>query len=427
MRRLSTIPTGFRHWLLAFGLLVAPPVMAVTGVNPSGVNVKHNGVTTVFLTFQSLGANEQAVEAFWCGEVTTTGVSVSNPCVPGTFFGKLPARHNLSQISGVGNQRNLTDIMTIPASVARRAFQAAAQGADSDFFYVRRFTDGVSDSYVTVTCRMAGGGARTPLALTKVQILFNTGEGARPVYFLSRSQPLPEFGAWIQFTGTGRLKGRWEVVLPGDPEPTPQDLLTEATLPVEQRPLQRRYTLIDRFDRFLPPTGSFYLPGPNPELLPRNSDGPYKILLRIEATADKEGNSNTLNGVAVSGGVAGFALPVLRYYVGSQQNRLSAKTGHASRQITLLTPASQASLRGTDSPVFSWVDIPDALIYELQVQNENRETVLTAYIKPGISRYAAPPWLLEQSGRSMHWRIRALTYDGAELTATDWRIASIEP
>ncbi len=422
----TKIQTGFYHCLAALWLLVPAQVFAVSGVNPSGVNVKHNGVTTVFLTFQNLAANEQAVEAFWCGEVTTTGVSASNPCVPGTFFGKLPARHNLSQISGVNSQRNFTDIMTIPASVARRAFQAAAQGADSDFFYVRRFTDGVSDSYVTVTCRMAGGGARSPLALTKVQILFNTGEGARPVYFLSSSESLPEFGAWIQFTGTGRLKGRWEVVLPGDPEPTSNDLVTEATLPVEQRAFQRRYTLIDRFDRFLPPTGSLYLPGPNPELLPRNSEGPHKILLRIEATADKEGNSNTLSGVAVSGGVAGFPMPVLRYYVGSAKSQKAVKSNNAAQRISLLTPASQAILDGAAPLVFSWVDTPGVAMYELQVQNGG-EIILSAHIKPGVSRYIAPPWLADQAGQSLRWRIRSLSYNGAELAATGWRTFSIEP
>ena len=33
-----------------------------------------------------------------------------------------------------------TDIMSIPPNVARRAYDAAAAGATSTFFYVRRFT-----------------------------------------------------------------------------------------------------------------------------------------------------------------------------------------------------------------------------------------------------------------------------------------------
>jgi hypothetical protein len=48
--------------------------VAVTGVNPSGVNISHSSPSTVFLTFQGLAAGQTAVEAFWCGAVTTTAV-----------------------------------------------------------------------------------------------------------------------------------------------------------------------------------------------------------------------------------------------------------------------------------------------------------------------------------------------------------------
>ena len=40
---------------------------------------------------------------------------------------------------------------------------------------------------------------------------------------------MPAFTARIAYTGTGRLIGRWEIVLPGEELPTPEDLLTEAT------------------------------------------------------------------------------------------------------------------------------------------------------------------------------------------------------
>ena len=36
-------------------LVVSPRALAVTAVNPSGVNVNASGVTTVFLTFQVFG------------------------------------------------------------------------------------------------------------------------------------------------------------------------------------------------------------------------------------------------------------------------------------------------------------------------------------------------------------------------------------
>ena len=152
--------------ILALASVLSPTAgHAVSAVNPSGVNVRSNGATTVFLTFQNLRPGQIAAESFWCGAVTSTGVSNTNPCVPGTLFGRLPARNNLSRPSGTGGFSNLTDIMTIPASVSRRAYQSARSGDDATFFYVRRFVENGVDEFVTVTCRMAGGGARSPLAL----------------------------------------------------------------------------------------------------------------------------------------------------------------------------------------------------------------------------------------------------------------------
>ena len=61
------------------------------------------------------------------------------------------------------------------ASVSRRAYQAAVDGQTSTFFYVRRFVSntGGPDEYVFVTCRLTGGGARTPLALLDVQLAYH--------------------------------------------------------------------------------------------------------------------------------------------------------------------------------------------------------------------------------------------------------------
>ncbi len=115
------------------------------------------------------------VEALWCGELIDARPAIGLRCDPGTILGSLPIRFNLASASG---QDALTDIMSIPASVTRRAYQAAAAGDRSSFFYVRRFVDGAGgpDQYVAVTCRLAGGGARTPLALTDVQLV----AGRRP-------------------------------------------------------------------------------------------------------------------------------------------------------------------------------------------------------------------------------------------------------
>jgi hypothetical protein len=43
--------------------------------------------------------------------------------------------------------------------------------------------------------------------------------------------------------------------------------------------------------------------------------GAHQILLRIEATDDREGDSNIGTGTVNSGGVAGFPMPVFRYFI----------------------------------------------------------------------------------------------------------------
>src|SRR5688572_18775622 len=148
---------------------------AITGaqmirVNPTGVNVNSQNPTTVFLTFGQIPAGYSPAEAIWCGELTpATPPALGLECRPDTIYGALPARYNRSQSSG---NQGFTDIMAIPPSVVRRAYQAALGGASAGFFYVRRFvsTSGQPDQFVAVTCRMTGGGARVPFALTDVQI-----------------------------------------------------------------------------------------------------------------------------------------------------------------------------------------------------------------------------------------------------------------
>ena len=122
-----------RTLLIGLLLAVAVPATAVT-VNPTSVNVRQMGPSTAFLTFRGLTPTQSPEEGTWCGEILQ-GVG---SCVPTTIFGRLPKRLDLSRTSGVNN---FTDIMTIPASVARRAYQAAASGSASQFFYVRRFSD----------------------------------------------------------------------------------------------------------------------------------------------------------------------------------------------------------------------------------------------------------------------------------------------
>ena len=121
------------------------------------------------ITFQNLEANEQPVNAFWCGDVTATGVVIgNNPCVSGTLLGYLPDRYNLARIQGEsgfvpgagtdlpggtpgtpgGMTRNMNDVMSIPEAVVRRAYQEAQRGASSEFYYIRQFVNNGINTFV---------------------------------------------------------------------------------------------------------------------------------------------------------------------------------------------------------------------------------------------------------------------------------------
>ena len=435
---------------LSLALLVASPLGAQIRRHPTGVNVNANGPTTVFITFGNLDGYVPA-EALWCGELISASPALGERCAPGTVYGQLPLRYDLSRRSGQPSQASppplasvvatrrggqsrqvapgsgagnaMTDIMSIPQSVARRAYQAAQRGENSAFFYVRRFVDpsGIRpDQYVAVTCRLTGGGARTPFALTDVRLAFEDGA---PVLVLDQDAAAPEVKARILYNGTGQLRGRWEIVLPGDEPPSSDDLLTEATLPIELRGRQRRYTEIGRFSVFLPPTGEFTLQGPDVSRIPTFAQGQHMILLRIEAADDKEGDSDLEaagagRGVVHTGAVAGFPIPPLRYYIGGRPD--------AAQGFGLIEPADGATIPGDEPIGFSWSPLPAALLYRLEVESGG-EVVLDALVAAEVAGYRAPTWLRERLiDGALSWRVVALGANGRELTATPWRSGSVE-
>lgn len=388
-------------------------------VNPNGVNVNSQGSTVVFLTFGSLLDTQVPAEGCWCGELTSAAPNIGLSCNPATIFGCLPSRFDLSNRSGNGN-RGLTDIMSIPPSVARRAYQAAVDGDTSSFFYVRRFinTAGGPDEFVNVTCRMSGGGARTPFSLTDVKLSFAID---KPVMLLKVDEKVPPVKAEIAYNGTGRLKGRWEVVLPGDDPPSETDLLTEATLPIEERARQRRYTQLSTFNVFLAPDGKYILPGPDVSRLPNSVSGEYLLLLRVEATDEKEGDSNLATvgigpGVVHSGAVAGFPLPVLRYYVGSGPDK------QLSNELKLLSPDDKLLVSFAEALEFRWSQVAAGTFYRLEIVNMAGQPLLSAVLLPGEGFYRAPPWLKEKVGTgNARWHVVALLRNGQQLTESDWR------
>ena len=401
--------------LLSIFTMVSICAYAAIKVHPHWVNVNTGGATTVFLTFGGVVGYVPG-ESVWCGEIMDAAPDIGSKPVPGTIFGSLPARLNLSPFSGSGG---FTDIMSIPPSVSRRAYQAAAAGARSTFFYVRRFisTTGGRDEYVAVTCELGGGGARSPFALTNVELAFESHDNLTSV---KEGDVPPSVSASITYNGTGQLHGRWEIVRPGDEPPTERDLLTEATLPIEQRPQQRRYTELERFSVFLPPTGTFTLRGPDPSKLPSHVSGLYMILLRIETSTDVEAVSK-LDEVGAgpapvqAGGVAGFPIPPLRYFVGGAPHlRVNV--------INLLSPEDMTTATSELPTDFSWMEIPEGSLYRVVVIDPSNAILLTALLRRGVGAYRLPPWIWTKTdARHVSWSVEALDDNGNVLSKSEWR------
>lgn len=403
-------------FLIALFLLGLHAISAQTiMVNPTGVNVNSQNPTTVFLTFGQIPAGYVPAEAIWCGElIPANPPAFGLQCRPDTIYGSLPMRFNRSTASG---NSGFTDIMAIPPSVVRRAYQSAVSGESAGFFYVRRFVsiDGQPDQFVNVTCRMTGGGARVPFAITNVELKTPGGE---PILFLKSGEKLPEIVAEIQFNGTGRLKGRWEIVQPGEELPTVEDLLTEATLPIEKRGNQRRFTQIARFNDFLLPIGKHKLLLKLTKQIPVQAAGQYLLLLRIEATDDKESDSNLSTigvggGIVHSGAVASFPMPTLKFFI------VGNEVKNSWEETALILPQKDMAVSTNQAPVFTWKELAKTAAYRLEVLDENEKILLSAILLSNTNSYRAPSWFWQRfSGKKLAWRIAALNEKGKTINQT---------
>jgi len=402
-------------------LILAPSAHAQVSVSPSSVNVNAQGVTTAILSFSGVSGFTPA-EALFCGEVVAATPAIGVRCAPGTVYGQLPARY---ERSSTGAFDMLTDVMTVPASVARRAYQAAASGSNSAFYYVRRFrNDGGVDQYASVTLRLSGGGARTPLALTDVKLAFLPEE---PVHYVANGDVPSDLEATIRYTGSGRLTGRWEIVYPGEPVPTSQDLLPQASVSPNERNTQRRYSQLARFNVFLPPTGRVVIPGPDASRLPTASDGIYYLLFRVESAFDAESPSESsssvdgefiINSGGLNGGSAGFALPMLRYVVGSGTSRRAA--ARTSGAVRLRLPVRNATVDPANL-VFAWDALGRAAQYRVEVGVPDGPRILGALLPAKTRRYNAPPWLAGKAPQDrLRWRVVALDAQGREVGRSVW-------
>lgn len=406
-------------YTILLAILVASVVSAsaqTITVSPSETTVYSQGATSVLLTFGNLGGR-RPVESTWCGALVSAAPDIGMKCDPTVIFGRLPVRYNQSRLSGTNAY---TDIMSVTPSVARRAYRDATRGTTATFFYVRRFVlpSGGPDEYVPVTLRLGGNGAAIPFSITNVRLLWDGGNKTVP--FVKSGEALPRITAEIFYTGSARLIGRWEIVTPGETPPTQRDLLPEASLPVEERRTQRRFTQVKRFNVFLPPVGRTTIPGPENQRINKTVNGMYLLLFRIEAVADGLGRSdlqavNAGQGTLDSGGASGFAMPVLRYYVGTG----GAQVDEFNAIDYQLAPADLAEFGVSQQIVFTWPAVAQARYYRLTIEDATGTEMLSAVLLRDTHSYRAPSWLLSQANTNqLRWRVTAFDANRVKLTET---------
>jgi hypothetical protein len=149
------------------------------------------------------------------------------------------------------------------------------------------------------------------------------------------------------------------------------------------------------------------------------------VLLRVEATDDREGDSDlgaagAGTGILHSGAVAGFPMPVLRYVVGAGESGL--ETVSSPRTLRLVLPRADAQVSRDSTFEVSWIEEWHAGWYQVEFETQTGAPLLDAIVRPGVGVYRAPSFLGERaSGQPIRWRVRALDPLGTEMKRSNWR------
>ena len=92
----------------------------------------------------------------------------------------------------------------------------------------------------------------------------------------------------------------------------------------------------------------------------------------------------------------------------------------ANSALNLLSPLPDSRIAVKQSVRFSWEKVNAAQGYKLEVKDRNR-VVLSAVLGADKTSYTAPPWLKQQTNKSLTWQIQALDRNGAILTESESR------
>jgi hypothetical protein len=121
-----------------------------------------------------------------------------------------------------------------------------------------------------------------------------------------------------------------------------------------------------------------------------------------------------------SGGVAGFPMPVLQFFVGAPETMAASQKALTPGTLELLLP-NEGTQVSTGTPVqFSWLALPGAVAYRLELHG-GAQAVLTAAVGGSVSSYTSPPWALKDADTELLWRVVAMDAEARSLAHSPWR------
>jgi hypothetical protein len=409
-------PSATRFVTLEVNLIEPPPLAAgITNATASLIDVAPSAPSPINVRYAITGTDTPLAGQF-CSSLLVgypaSGVSAANPCAPASLLG------NAGPAVGFVNAAQTGESLIVSETVARQATARAQASGNGIFYFTRQFSSG---KFAVVQLRLNANSANTPLAFTDIRLGFKDGGSLQNIGFFKRGQVLPAVSAALRYRGAGVLRARWEIVQPNDTPPTALDLQAEASLTPLQRVQQQRYRVLDRVTIYLPATGQAVLSGPAPRLLPNEQYGQYLLLLRIESSESIAG---------VPAGTAPFVLPVLRYYIGESSGP-AASAKLEPQAISLISPASGATLPSEGALAFQWLENKSVSLYRLEIE-ANGKQVFAARVRPnaqeGTNRYTAPPFIAASLvNKASRWRVVALASDGQFVGESEWRDIASTP
>jgi hypothetical protein len=382
----------------------------------SGIqNVSASGLSAIQIRYGATGA-DTALQGQFCTELAValpnTGVTREIPCDPSSVLGT-SLGSNFSS-----NGRTGREMVSVPPGIAQQAYQWARASGRSQWYFVRQFSSG---TYAIQKLRLSSTGSAGLLTLTRVELAFKEGRSNQATAIVPMEGRLPPVVAALDYQGSGLLQGRWEVVQPGDAEPTALDLTPESALTPAQRLSQARYTQVARFDQMVMPGSRINLRAPSAAAWPTAQPGRYLVLLRLESspTLDRSEAGQT------GGAQAGFALPVLSYYVqGQAEASINAEPAQINTApIEWLAPstpmAGLAQVR--------WQPLAQASRYRVEFTGAQGQLIFAARVRGDASQYQLPWAQLGAGAGSDAIKARVMGLDAQGRVVGQSRMVRLRP